>query len=76
MGCINSAICSAAVSGSPSSVTNLKFRQNWGLDPTGNWKEFNEDSDGNGTYDLEQTRDANAANEITDITNSAVSGSF
>ena len=41
------------------------FAQAWSLDPTGNWSEFQEDSDGSGTWDLDQPRTHNAANEIT-----------
>jgi len=52
------------------SITNLRFAQDWGLDPTGNWQQFNEDSNGSGTNDLVQARTANPVNEITDITNS------
>ena len=37
---------------------------------TGNWKTFKQDNDGNGTWELNQTRTANKANEITGITNS------
>ncbi len=48
-------------------LTNLAFAQDWGLDATGNWQTFDEDSNGNGTYDLEQLRTSNAANEIADI---------
>jgi RHS repeat-associated protein len=51
------------------SITNLQFQQDWGLDDTGNWQEFNEDSNGDGTNDLVQARTANPVNEITDITN-------
>jgi RHS repeat-associated protein len=41
------------------------FAQAWSLDPTGNWSEFQQDSDGSGTWDLDQPRTHNAANEIT-----------
>jgi RHS repeat-associated protein len=54
-----------------STINNLQFAQRWGLDATGNWRNFLEDSDGNGTWDLDQTRTANKVNEITDITESA-----
>lgn len=47
---------------------DLTFRQNWGLDAVGNWSCFNQDDDGDGTYDLKQQRTANEVNEITDIT--------
>jgi len=51
-----------------SQIQNLRFAQRWGLDATGNWSSFLEDSDGNGTWDLDQTRIANRVNEIVDIT--------
>lgn len=51
-----------------SEIENLQFAQRWGLDATGNWAGFLEDSDGNGTWDLDQTRTANPVNEIVDIT--------
>jgi RHS repeat-associated protein len=41
------------------------FAQAWSLDPTGNWSEFQQDSDGSGTWDLDQPRRHNAVNEIT-----------
>jgi RHS repeat-associated protein len=46
----------------------MTFRQSWTLDATGNWSEFKEDSDGDGTWDLEQQRSCNPVNEITQIT--------
>ena len=42
------------------------FAEAWGLDPTGNWSSFNQDTTGGG-WALEQTRDHNPVNEITDI---------
>jgi len=51
-----------------SQIENLQFAQRWGLDATGNWARFLEDSDGNGVWDLDQTRNANSVNEIVDIT--------
>ncbi|MDX1964949.1 MAG: RHS repeat-associated core domain-containing protein [Pirellulales bacterium] len=54
----------------PSSITNKRFAQAWPLlDPSGNWSEFTEDTNGNGTNDLDQDRTANTVNEITAITN-------
>jgi hypothetical protein len=44
--------------------------QDWTLDGMGNFAGFDEDSDQNGTVDLNQTRDVNAANEMTDISES------
>ena len=42
------------------------FAEAWGLDSTGNWGSFNQDTTGGG-WTLEQTRDHNPVNEITDI---------
>ena len=41
------------------------FAQDWSLDPTGNWSELQQDSDGSGDWDLDQPRTHNAVNEIT-----------
>lgn len=51
-------------------VTSQKFAQCWTLDTTGNWKGFRQDDNGDGTWDLVQSRTANPVNEITNITNS------
>ena len=51
-------------------VTNKSFAECWSLDPTGNWKKYLEDTDGDDTWDLNQSRTANEVNEITDITES------
>ncbi|TWT56002.1 RHS repeat-associated core domain-containing protein [Allorhodopirellula solitaria] len=50
-------------------LINDQFSQCWSLDPTGNWKEFQQDDNADGTADLVQTRTANAVNEITGIAN-------
>ncbi len=50
-------------------ITGDQFNQCWSLDPTGNWKGFQQDDNADGTADLIQTRTANAVNEITGITN-------
>ena len=52
-------------------ITNKTFAQCWSLDPTGNWKKFQEDDNGDGTWDLNQSRTANKVNEITDISRTA-----
>ncbi len=49
-------------------ISSLNFAQCWSLDSTGNWQGFSEDSDGDSTWDLDQTRTANKVNEITDVT--------
>jgi len=51
-------------------VTHESFAECWSLDPTGNWKKYLEDGNGDGTWDLNQARTSNEANEITDITES------
>ncbi|MGB2801765.1 MAG: RHS repeat-associated core domain-containing protein, partial [Phycisphaerae bacterium] len=53
-------------------ITDLAFEQDWSLDELGNWAEFNQDDDGTGGWDLEQDRDHNEANEITDLSGSWV----
>jgi len=47
-------------------ISNKQFAQDWALDATGNWRNFREDDDGAG-WDLDQQRDANTVNEITDF---------
>ena len=49
-------------------MSTLKFAQQWTLDPTGNWSGFKEDSDGDSSWDLDQSRTSNPVNEITNIT--------
>jgi RHS repeat-associated protein len=44
-----------------------KIGQQWTLDPTGNWATFKEDPDGDLTWDTEQDRTHNKANELTAI---------
>jgi len=46
------------------------FAQCWSLDSTGNWQGFREDDNGDGSWDLVQSRSANPVNEISGITNS------
>lgn len=48
-------------------LTSETFAQCWTLDATGNWGQFRQDDDGNGVWNLEQTRTANPVNEITGI---------
>ncbi|MCX7386368.1 MAG: hypothetical protein NTX48_06845, partial [Planctomycetales bacterium] len=50
-------------------ITSGTFEQQWGLDATGNWKSFKQDNDGNGSWELVQTRAANKVNEITVVNN-------
>ena len=51
-----------------STLSNKQFAQCWGLDETGNWSNFREDSTGAGSWTLNQSRTSNTVNEITDIT--------
>ncbi len=48
-------------------VTTQKFEQQWKLDQLGNWQEFNQDDNGDATWDLEQSRTHNEVNELTAI---------
>ncbi|WP_222435500.1 RHS repeat domain-containing protein [Allorhodopirellula solitaria] len=57
------------LNGTHTAITTLDAAQCWTLDPTGNWKEFRQDENGDGTWDFNQTRTANEVNEITDISN-------
>lgn len=59
------------LNGSFDSISNKQFGQDWSLDPLGNWSGFNEDSNGNGTNDLAQSRTSNVVNELTNITETA-----
>lgn len=54
-----------------SGIATRTFAQAWDLDPTGNWAGFQEDANGNATWDLDQSRTANTVNEITDVTETA-----
>jgi hypothetical protein len=53
------------------SINTLSAQQKWTLEALGNWQDFDEDTDGDGTFDLDQSRSHNLANEITDITETA-----
>ncbi|MCA9211831.1 MAG: RHS repeat-associated core domain-containing protein, partial [Planctomycetales bacterium] len=48
-------------------VTSKDFAQDWTLDNLGNWDRFKQDDNGNGTWDLNQPRTHNNANELTTI---------
>jgi len=60
-----------SLNGTETAITDPQFAQCWTLDETGNWKNFRQDDNGDSTWDLNQTRTANGANEITDITATA-----
>ncbi len=52
-------------------ISTLSFAQDWDLDQLNNWVHFAEDSDGNGTDDIDQDRGHNDVNEVTDIDSSS-----
>ena len=52
-------------------ISSKNFAEDWTLDMTGNWPLFRQDTDGNGTWDLNQSRTHDAANEITQIAGSS-----
>jgi RHS repeat-associated protein len=56
------------LNGSNTGIASPTFQQCWTLDPTGNWRGFNESTNGT-SWALNQTRAANTVNEITGITN-------
>ena len=49
----------------------INYEETWSLDETGNWREYQQDTDGDGTWNLIQSRTSNKVNEITDITETA-----
>jgi RHS repeat-associated protein len=53
-----------------------KRRQAWSLDAVGNWVAFKQDAGDGSTWDLEQTRDHNKANEIASIDGSWVQPAY
>ena len=57
------------LNGTNTAITSPTFSQCWTLDPTGNWRGFNESTTGS-TWTLTQARTSNTVNEITGITNS------
>jgi len=48
-------------------IQSKNFAEDWSLDATGNWSTYKQDDDGDSTWDLDQTRTHNLANEITEI---------
>jgi RHS repeat-associated protein len=59
------------LNGTQTGLVARTFGQCWGLDATGNWGNFQQDSTGAGVWDLVQGRTANPVNEITAIANSS-----
>ena len=59
-----------ALNTSRDAVATKNFAEEWTLDATGNWSSFKQDTDGDGTWNLNQSRTHNAANEITQIAGS------
>jgi len=62
------------LNGGRTALTSTTFAQCWGLDATGNWSNFREDDDGDGSWNLNQNRTANKVNEITNVTESTGPG--
>ena len=62
------------LNGSNTAITSPTFAQCWTLDPTGNWRGFNESTTGSAWTTI-QSRTANKVNEITGITNT-IGGSW
>src|SRR5262249_43047750 len=58
------------LNGSKTAITNDTFEQCWTLDATGNWPGFREDTDGDKSWDLVQSRVSDPINEIISILNS------
>jgi len=52
-------------------ITNKSLAECWSLDATGNWQKYLEDTNGNGSWDLNQARMANQVNEIMGISATA-----
>jgi len=52
-------------------ISNKSHAQQWDLDAVGNWTSFDRDDDGDGTFELSQSRSHNLDNEITSVTESA-----
>lgn len=48
-------------------ITNKSLAECWSLDATGNWRKYLKDTNGDGAWDLNQSRTANEVNEITEI---------
>jgi len=55
------------LSGTHDAITDKAFEQDWALDATGNWSDFDVDDDGDDSWELEQTRSHNVANETGTI---------
>jgi RHS repeat-associated protein len=56
------------LNGTNTAIASPNFAQCWTLDPTGNWRGFDESTTGS-LWTLNQTRTANSVNEITGVTN-------
>lgn len=59
----------AAKDGIVSGTTS--FAESWSLDMTGNWPLFRQDADGDGAWELDQSRNHNSVNELTQIAGSS-----
>jgi hypothetical protein len=55
-----------ALNAAKNAIAARTFRQSWDFDATGDWSRFGEDRDSDGTWDFDQTRQHNAANEVVE----------
>jgi RHS repeat-associated protein len=60
--------------GSHTSISSKNFAHEWGLDALGNWSAFKEDNDTDATWELDQTRSHNKANELSTASSWSTSG--
>jgi RHS repeat-associated protein len=56
-----------SLTGGGTGIADVDFKQDWTLDPTGNWGEFKEYANGS-TLSLDQTRTSSTVNEIMEFT--------
>lgn len=49
-------------------ITNLSLAKCWTIDATRNWQKYKEDSNGSGSWNIDQTRLSDEVNQITQIT--------
>ncbi|WP_233216293.1 hypothetical protein [Blastopirellula marina] len=64
------AMSRGTLNGSHDAISSKSLAECWSLDATGNCQKYLEDTNGDGTWDLNQARTSNDVNEITDITES------
>ncbi len=62
-----------ALNSSNTAIVSNTFEEDFTYDVTGNWLNYKQDANGDGTFDVNQTRTHNAANEILTIAGSNAS---